>query len=55
MGFRSLFRIGESWRVPLVTLRLRMARLLRAVRRWSFRYLRRFFRFFSFLTLSQVS
>jgi hypothetical protein len=38
MGFSSLRRIGESWRVPFVMLWLRMARLVRAMSRWSFRY-----------------
>jgi hypothetical protein len=62
--------MGESWRVPLVTLRLSMAGLARAMIRWSFTYpLRRFrffcfrffcfrffcFRFFCFLTVSHVS
>ena len=32
MGFSSRLRIGESWRVPRVMLRLRMARLRRAMR-----------------------
>ena len=33
MGFRSLRRMGESFLVPLVMLRLRMARLARAMSR----------------------
>jgi hypothetical protein len=53
MGLRSILRMGESWRVPLVMSRLRMARLARAMIRWSFTYVRRFFRFS--LTVSHVS
>jgi hypothetical protein len=41
MGLRSVFRIGESCRVPLVMVWLMIARLVRAMSRWSFRYLRR--------------
>ena len=33
MGLRSLLRMGESWRVPPVMLRLSMARLRRAMSR----------------------
>jgi len=33
MGLSSLFRMGESWRVPLVMPRLSMARLRRAMSR----------------------
>jgi len=41
MGFRSLLRIGESCRVPLVMFWLRIARLARAMSMWSFTYPRR--------------
>ena len=53
MGLRSLLRIGESCLVPFVMLWFRMARLVRAMSRWSFTYLRRF-RLFS-LMVSHVS
>lgn len=55
MGLRSPLSKGESWRVSLVMVWLRIARLVREMSRWSFTYPLRRFRFFSFLTVSQVS